>query len=570
MNKLVLLSCVVMLLSFRLSESQNNTILDDYFINPLEIDLKLSGNFGELRSNHFHSGLDIKTNQRTGAKVLAVANGYVSRIKIERYGYGKALYITHPNGYTSVYGHLKKFAPRIEDYVKKRQYEKESYELQLFPGDLDLRVDQGELVAYSGNSGGSGGPHLHFELRDSAARPINPMMLGIVIPDTKKPLIRNGKAYPLDRNAMINGKNEAITLRFERQNDGTFKAESFKAYGNIGIGINTVDQQNGSSNKNGVFKISSFLNGRKNFEIEFDKYTFAESKRLNQLIDYQYFKEKKSRITRLYVPNSSPLSLYQNTINDGILQLVEPGTSHAYVAEIMDFNGNTSKVVFDIINAEPPAELQVEDNSDLTFIDKNVTFRQQLGKFNVTIPSGALYENTLIDLRQHLDTITVHSDIVPLHKSIILEYDLEAKKGDNLNQYFIGRVTSWGAIYHINTRRKGNKLTASNRYFGTFAVSKDTDLPTIKPVNFKDKQWISKNKTLKLKIDDKTSGIDGYRATINGKFILMEYDYKTDLLTYDFADNVVNDKDNNLKVVVTDQVGNSSNFETVFYRKPLN
>jgi len=399
---------------------------------------------------------------------------------------------------------------------------------------------------------------------------MNPMMLGIEIPDTKKPLIRNGKAYPIDRNAMINGKNEPITLRFERQNDGTFKAESFKAYGNIGIGINTVDQQNGSSNKNGVFKISSFLNGRKNFEIEFDKYTFAESKRLNQLIDYQYFKEKKSRITRLYVPNNSPLSLYQNTTNDGILQLVEPGTSHAYVAEIMDFKGNTSKVVFDIINAEPPAELHVEDNSDLTFIDKNITFRQQLGKFNVTIPSGALYENTLIDLRQHLDTLTVHSDIVPLHKSIILEYDLEAKKGDNLNQYFIGRVTSWGAVYHINTRRKGNKLTASNRYFGTFAVSKDTDLPTIKPVNFKDKQWISKNKTLKLKIDDKTSGVDGYRATINGKFILMEYDYKTDLLTYDFADNVVNDKDNNLKVVVTDQVGNSSTFEAVFYRKPLN
>ena len=204
-------TCVFLLtlLCFRLSESQNqNNLPEDYFINPFEIDLKLSGNFGELRSNHFHSGLDIKTNQRTGANVVAVATGYVSRIKIERYGYGKALYITHPNGYTSVYGHLEKFAPRIEEYLKKKQYEQETYEIQLFPGDLDLRVDQGELVAYSGNSGGSGGPHLHFEIRDGAARPWNPMLMGIEIPDTKSPLIKNAKVYPINENATINGKNK--------------------------------------------------------------------------------------------------------------------------------------------------------------------------------------------------------------------------------------------------------------------------------------------------------------------------------------------------------------------------
>ena len=570
MKKLVFLSAIFMILGFRYSESQNKTIMDDYFINPLEIDLKLSGNFGELRSNHFHSGLDIKTNQRTGAKVLAVANGYVSRIKIERYGYGKALYITHPNGYTSVYGHLKKFAPRIEEYLKKRQYQKESYEIQLFPNDLDLRVDQGEIVAYSGNTGGSGGPHLHFEIRDSVARPMNPMIMGIDIPDTKKPIVRNGMVYPIDRNATINGENKAVPIRLIKQKDGTFKAESFKAYGNIGIGINTVDQQNGSNNKNGVFKIATSLNGSKNFEIEFDKYTFAESKRLNQLIDYAYFKEKKSRIMRLYVPDDSPLSLYQNTVNDGILSLNYPDMSHSYVVEIEDFSGNATKVVFDIKNDKAPSELYVPDDSNLTFIDKSSTYRERLGNFYLTIPSGSLYSNELIEISQNLDTLKVHRDNIPLHKNIVINYDLTAKEGDNLDQYFIGRVTDWGAVYHINTRRKGNQLTATNRYFGTFAISKDSDLPTIRPINFKDKQWISKNRTLKIKIDDKSSGVDGYRATVNGNFILMEYDYKTDILTYDFDDGVVVDKENELKLIVTDNVGNSTTFEATFYRKPLN
>ena len=160
---------------------------EDYFIKPLKIPLILSGTFGELRSNHFHSGLDIKTQQRVGLNVHSSAKGYVSRIKIAHWGYGKAIYITHPNGYTTVYAHLKKFAPKIEAYVKKHQYEKESYTIHLFPEANDLVVEKDEIIAYSGNSGGSGGPHLHYEIRDGSAKPINPMFFGVEIPDTRIP-----------------------------------------------------------------------------------------------------------------------------------------------------------------------------------------------------------------------------------------------------------------------------------------------------------------------------------------------------------------------------------------------
>ena len=177
----------------------------NYFSSPLDITLVLSGTFAELRSNHFHSGLDIKTQGKEGFKTYAAAEGYISRIKISRYGYGKALYVTHPNGYTTVYAHLQKFAPKIEAYVKEEQYKKESFELELFPKAEDLKISAKEVIAYTGNTGGSGGPHLHFEIRDKQEQPMNPMLFGLDIKDTTKPVIYDVFAYPLSEDSHING-----------------------------------------------------------------------------------------------------------------------------------------------------------------------------------------------------------------------------------------------------------------------------------------------------------------------------------------------------------------------------
>ncbi|MEE2801832.1 MAG: M23 family metallopeptidase [Bacteroidota bacterium] len=568
MMQRLFISTFFILCMFHFGESQTNKkILEGYFINPLDIDMKLSGTFGELRSNHFHSGLDIKTNQRTGAKVYAVANGYVSRIKIERYGYGKALYVTHPNGYTSVYAHLEKFAPRIEEYVKKRQYEKESFEIQLFPTDLELRVDQGDIIAYSGNSGGSGGPHLHFEIRDSAAKPINPMLMDIEIPDTKAPIVKQVMAYPLDENSTINGRNQPELIRLIPLKNGDFKTENFKAYGQIGIGVNTNDRQNGAANQNGVYRIKSYLNGTKNFQITFDTYAFNETRYLNRLIDYNHFKKTKSRITKLFIPEGSPLSLYEDHIDYGVLSCYDAGVTNQLKVEIMDFKDNTTNIHLKITTDQPPGERMIPDNSHLSYVNHRESFTYNDGAFNVSIPKGALYQNSLLDIKVNSDTIKIHQDEIPLHKNIYINYNLKSKKEENLKQYYIGRVTDWGSVYYTSSKIKNGVLTGSTRYFGTYAVSKDYTPPTITPVSFKNKQWISNHKTLKIKIDDAQTGIKGYRATVNGEFILMEYDYKTKLLVHDFEDGVVKDGENNLKVIVTDNVGNSTTFDAVFYRK---
>lgn len=556
------------LMLVRFGESQTiKNLPQDYFHHPLDIDLLLSGTFGELRSNHFHSGLDIKTNQRTGASVHAAASGYVSRIKIEHYGYGKALYITHPNGYVTVYAHLQKFSPRIEEYLKAKQYSKESYEIQLYPGDLELRVDQDEIVAYSGNTGGSGGPHLHFEIRDSAARPMNPMLFGIDIPDSKAPLVKQVKAYPLTPESTINGKNGAQLLRLVPLKNGNFKTEPFSAYGEIGIGVNTSDRLDGASNQNGVFEMRTFFNGRPSFQMTFDRFAFSETRYINQMIDFEHFKNSKSRISRLYIPDGSPLSLYRDTQNNGKLQLYDVGVKHNYKVEIADFKGNLSQIVMDITNEDKVENLTPETIEGATRIPFNESYTATTGPFTLTIPKGSLYEDTFLRINQSSDTLKVHQDVIPLHKNMVINYDMTGKTDDERNKYYIARITSWGAAYYTPSRLKSNTLTAFTKTLGTYAIKKDTKTPNIKPLNFKDGQWISKNKTLEIKITDDDTGIKAYRATVNGKFILMEYDYKTDTLTHDFDDGAVTETDNVLVVIVTDNVGNSSKFEATFHRK---
>ena len=544
-----------------------NPYPQDYFSSPLDITLVLSGTFAELRSNHFHSGLDIKTQGKEGFKTYASADGYVSRIKISRYGYGKALYITHPNGYTTVYAHLQKFSPTIEAYVKQQQYTKETFELELFPKAETLKVAAKEVIAYTGNTGGSGGPHLHFEIRDKQERPMNPMLFGLDIKDTTNPVVYELYGYPLSEGSHINGQDSRVKIRLIKLADGTYKTEQITAFGEIGFGIITTDRQDYAANKNGVSLIESTFNGAKSLEVDFKRFSFNETKHLNRYIDYGYFYETKKRIQKLFIEKNNPLKLFKNHHNRGIVT-IEDNTSSVYKVSVSDFKGNQSKLTIPILGIQKDVPKTAPKTQHLQQIIASEETLLEKGPVKVQIYKNSFYEDVAIGFDVMNDTLKLHKANIPLQKSMTINFDISQYKGTDKDKLFIGSVSRYGnKLYYTSTKKRGNILTARTKYLGNYTLGIDAEKPKIKAINFKNNSWLSKYRYLKVKISDGITGVKNYRATINGRWILMEYDTKTETLTHDFNDGVVTDTKNNLKIIVTDNVGNSSTFESIFYRK---
>ena len=540
----------------------------DYFKNPMDITTILSGTFGELRSNHFHSGIDIKTKQKTGLKVFTTAMGHVSRIKISHYGYGKALYITHPNGYTSVYAHLKKFSPKIEAYIKRLQYDKESFEIEVFPKPSELLIDTDEIVGYSGNTGSSGGPHLHFEIRDKAERPINPMLFGIDAKDSRKPFVSAVYAYPKNENSFINGKNKRVALRLIPKTNGNYEVEKIKAFGEIGFGVVSYDKLDLAPNNNGVSNIKSYFNGNKVFEMDFKRFSFDETKHLNRYIDFELWKTEKTRSQKLFVEPNNPLSLFKDVVDNGYVK-VEDSTASIYKVEIRDFKANTTTISIPIAGKYQTKKATDETlNNNLYLIKHSETTVLQGNNTTVTFFPNTVYEDVLMDFKVSSDTLHLHKDVIPMQKNFLVSYDISNYKDSDKNKLFIARLYGYNKKpAYVSTKRQGDTLSARSKMLGLYTLASDSIPPEIKPLNFTNKKWLSKYRYLKVKISDDLSGISKYRATVNGQWILMEYDYKTKTLTHDFNDNIVKDVENNLKIIVTDNVGNSSTFEATFFRK---
>ncbi|KAA1245492.1 M23 family metallopeptidase [Aquimarina sp. RZ0] len=557
---------LLIILKFYIGYGQKD-IPQNYFMHPLDVPLAVSGTYGELRSNHFHSGIDLKTNGQEGLNVYAAASGTVSRIKISNFGYGKAIYISHPNGYTSVYAHLQKFSPEIEAYIKKRQYAKESYEIELFPTSGTLTVKKGDIIAYSGNTGGSGGPHLHFEIRDARARPMNPLSFGIDVEDTKKPIVNSVWIYDLAQNAHIDGAQEPSRLRLTPQKDGSFKAAAVKAFGKIGIGVSTIDQQNLSTNKNGIYKISTSVNGQENFELKMNRFSFSETRYINRLIDYKHYKKNRNRISKLFIEKNNPLTIYKNAVDNGIIN-IEDSLSYTIKVFINDFKNNTTLIDIPVQGQFMDKITKKEVTKTNNFVKSTENFTYNSGIFDVFIPKGSLYENTYLDIEANGDTLKLHKDEIPLHKKISIVFDVSNYAAADKKKLYIGQLGYKNNHYYSKTYRKKNKLSTRTRTLGSYSIFSDIEKPIVVPINVTNKKWMSKANFLKIKINDKDTGIASYRATINGKFILMEYDYKTGMLIYDFNDKVITDTENKFKLIVLDKVGNNTTFETTFFRKP--
>lgn len=539
----------------------------DAFRSPMGIPLILAGTFGELRSNHFHSGIDIKTQQRQGLPIYSIADGSVTRIKVGHWGYGKVVYIAHPNGYTSVYGHLQKFAPEIEEFIKKTQYEKRSYEVEVFPDFGEVKVNKGQIIAYGGNTGSSSGPHLHFEIRNSITeKPTNPLLYDLDVLDATNPNLVKLFGYPLSKNAQINQSGGKVALNFKKQKDGTFKADKVTAIGTIGLGIIAFDRQDLAANKNGVHSVQQLVNGKVYSDYDFESFSFTETRYLNTLIDYDHYGRYRQKIQKLFKTPSNRLSIYNELHNNGKIEVKE-GLDYNVEVIVKDLNGNKIKALIQIQGKREELKNVEEVKKTEDFIIAKKPNNYDLGAAKVYFPANTFYDDFYIDLKKGKDTVTIHNNRVAAHRKFTITFDVSKYSAEERSQLFVARLNRKLRPNYTSTFKRGKTFTTRTRNLGTYTLAKDTIAPKIRPKNFKEKQWLNNYSYLSLLISDDLSGVNSYSATLNGEWILMEYEPKKNTITYNFDDKILDKKECNLKVEVSDNVGNKTIFTSTFYRK---
>lgn len=539
----------------------------DAFRPPLDIPIILAGTFGELRSNHFHSGIDIKTQQREGLPIFAIGDGTVTRIKVSLWGYGKVLYVAHPNGYTSVYGHLQKFSPQIEEYIKKIQYQKKSFEVEVFPDYGEVKVAKDDIIAYSGNTGGSSGPHLHFEIRSSISeKPTNPLLYGLDVADATNPILEKLFIYPLSENAQVNQSDERMQIDFSKQADGTFLANKVNAIGKIGVGFIGFDRQDMAANKNGVYAVSLSVNGKVYTSYDFESFSFGETRYINTLIDYDYLGRYRQRIQKCFKSPGNYLSIYNELYKNGEIE-IKDGLSYTVQLSIEDLKGNKIQLSIPIEGKKEELKVKKESQKTANYVIAKKPNNYDLGGAKVYFPANTFYDDFYIDLKKGKDTVSIHTNTVPAHRNFTITFDPSGYTEEEQKKMFIARLDDRLRPSHVSTYKRGGTFTARTRYLGTYTLAKDTIAPTIRTKNFKEKQWLNNYKYLSVLISDDLSGVDTYSATLNGEWVLMEYEPKRNTLTYNFDDKILDKKQCVLEVTVTDNVGNKNTLTTAFYRK---
>ncbi|MFK8298227.1 M23 family metallopeptidase [Capnocytophaga cynodegmi] len=536
------------------------------FASPLDIPLLLSGNFGELRPNHFHAGVDFKTQGREGLNIYAIKEGYVSRIKVGAYGYGKALYITHPNGYTSVYAHLQKFAPVIETYIKKRQYNRKSFEIDAYPKENELVIKKGQVVGLGGNTGSSAGPHLHFEIRDANSNALNPLLYGYEIKDNIPPDVYQVMVYPLGKEAQVNQSQLPQVVKLTKQADGSYLADKILASGAIGFGLQSIDKQNDTHHQNGVYKVSLAVNGETHFQYVFDKLSFNEARYINTFIDYQTYVEKKSRVQLLYRTKGNRIStIYTENKNEGQLD-VQQNTEYLVTIVAEDIKGNISKISIPVEGKN----LDIKEPRPVVSGEVVIAGRDQYFTFdggNVYFPERTFYEDFLIQIESKNDTLTLHNPATAVHKFFNLSFNNKKFSEKEAQKVFIARLNEKNKPSAERTIYKNGLFTTRTRNLGRFTLMKDTIAPALRPLNFKNNATVTAS-TLKVEIKDDLSGVESYSATLNGQWILFEYEPKTQTLTFDFSD--IDTKKTNtyrLEMIAKDGVGNVQKLDISFKKK---
>ena len=551
---------IILFLFISININSQTNFPKNYFSNPLDIELILNGNFGESRPSHFHSGIDFKTQFKEGLNVFSSAKGYVSRISIKHGGFGKALYINHPNGYTTVYAHLKNFNKKIEDYIKKIQYNKKSYQIEHYFKKDVIKILKNENIGKSGNTGSSFGPHLHYEIRlTKNQKAINPQLFEIDIKDTRRPIINSVFLYKLDS---LNKISEPIKLKIKRVNDSIYQSEEVTANGTIGFGISGFDRQDLANNKNGIYKYSTIYDNKENIEFNFNSFFFEESIKIKTLIDYKYYIENKSRIVKLFKDHGNNLSIYSNN-KSGYIN-IEKDIS-LYQITLADLKGNKSTIKIPITKGDlKKSTLKKVNSKDLnTTINNKLNYNFEFENAEIKIAKNTFLKNVKLNIDTSIDSIKIINPEIAVFKNIKINFlNKEKRKGN----YLALKDNNGNESFASAKLNNKNYFYHKTKSLGTYFIKNDSLNPLIELKNFKNNDWISNKSSIKIKILDKETGIKNYKVKINGKWMLFEYEYKKNELFYNFDSYFINKKKNLIEVSVEDMAGNKSQKNFTFFR----
>jgi len=536
-------------------------ISQEYNLNsPIDLPLNLSGTFGEFRSSHFHYGLDVTTNKKPGYNVYSIDSGSIVRIKVSTSGYGKVLYISHPNGLTSIYAHLKEFSPKIQEYIKAQQYLNESYSVQKFFNNGEMKVNKGDLIGYTGNTGGSSGPHLHFEIRNTKSQnPINPLSFNYKYDDSNRPIIKSLYVFNEDDSFK---KNNSKKYEIKKINDSLYIADKIIYSNKIGIGIEVYDRQSKNNyNRNGVYEVKMFLDSILNFSYKMDKINIDESVFRKIFYDYSLLKTKKKRIQKVYYPPNSKLNFLNHNLSTGIFKSSDKDEKDVLI-EVSDWNNNKSYLNF-----------KIEGNTS-DFLEKSIdgieiaTSQKYLIKKNnseIEFKKNSFFNNVTLNIKYQNDTLKIDEDLYPLRKLYNIKIFKQVEDSIIKRQSFIGLINNNGKLSYLKTSNKDNFFSVNSSNLGSFTLSRDSINPEIKALNFSLNKDISNQKTIRLRIYDKTSGIKSYNVLINNKWALFEYEPKSNLIFHKIDEGIIENGENKITIKVIDGVGNKAEFKSKVY-----
>lgn len=546
----------------------------DYFFCPVKIPVTLAGNFAELRPNHFHGGIDIKTQGKTGLEVDAAADGYISRMVISAAGYGRALYINHPNGTTTVYGHLESFAPGIEEYVRNLQYEKETFSIDQLVEPGRFPVKKGELIARSGNTGSSAGPHLHFEIRRTEGEVmLNPLLFNFPVSDKLKPIIQSLMIYPLSDKASVAGRQVQQKFDIVRTTSGyQLKVNKpIDVSGEIGFGIQAFDRMDGTANRCGIFSLKLSVDNQLIYSFTLGEVPVTDTKYVNSQMDYAYAMKTGQRLYKTWLEPGNRLNIYDHIVKHGTFDASD-GKLHNVKYEIADVYGNTTIFSFKVQSKEVKITPVSHTGKKFRYNHHN-EIRDDGIRFSV--PEGAFYTDVDFQYMRkpalakfYSPVYQLHNALTPLHIACNLKIKAENLPESLQSKVMLAQIDPVsGKIYSATGKYDNGWVEGNIRVLGHYALAVDTNAPKIIPLNPADKKTPADPNVIKFKVTDDLSGIDHFRGTIDGNWVLFEYDLKNNLLSYTFDKKRFNfGKNHQLILEVTDFKGNTNTYKSNFFK----